>query len=335
MDLYFLGSSSSDGSDPNNWWNTPDFSGGNNYTPSISDDCYIVGGVTCSSDNFSRNFLYVQGTLDMNNGTVTSVTSGGLLVNNLGAVQYNEGTVSFNYGTVSGGSGSVTNQVDTFYFVETVSTDPSILSNWFVDAGLSVTASILPVASKPAEIHTGNCANDSFAYSQLTVADTAVLTLSDNGIYRVYGTVTVSNGTIDLVAFGAVVDENTGTVTTNSGTVAINNGTITNNSGACSSNTSVITYNTGTIAANYGTVANNDAGGVVTTNYATITTNSVGGTVTNNLYGAVITTNSGTVRIGTISGGAGTIAASATTNLANHTAGTNVTLPSGGSLSWW
>jgi hypothetical protein len=37
---------------------------------------------------------------------------------------------------------------------------------------------------------------------------------------------------------------------------------------------------------------------------------------------------------GSIGSGSGTVSAPATTNLANHTGGTNVTLPDAG-LTWW
>lgn len=82
-----------------------------------------------------------------------------------------------------------------------------------------------------------------------------------------------------------------------------------------------------------GTVTTNNNGNI-TTNSGAVTTNTSGGVVSNNLYGGVITNQNGTLRIGTVTGGTGSIAAAAATNLASQTAGTNVTFPSG-NTSWW
>lgn len=106
------------------------------------------------------------------------------------------------------------------------------------------------------------------------------------------------------------------------------------NNGIVQSVAGTVTTNNGTIGPNFGTVTTNNSGGVVTENYGTVTTNNSGGIVVN-IYPGKITTNDGTCRIGTVTGGTGNLAAFAATDLSSHTAGTNVTLPSGASLTWW
>lgn len=337
MDLYFHATSNADGSDATNWWTTVDLSGSNGNTPSMSDACYIVSGVTCSTDNFSRQFLYVDGTLESNNGDVTSVNGSGYLTNNLGVVTTNYGTIAYNYGTVSTNSGNITNQVDAFYFAETTDTSPSNTDNWFVNAGLTINASILPLVTKPAYIQTGICSTDNFSRSALYVN----------------ATLTTNNGVVTEVGIGSSITDNNGTITANLGTVSTNFATVTENGGTIELNPGIVTTNTativtnssggvvttnssgGTVTDNNGTITTNNSGATVTRNSGVITTNSSGGIVTNNIFGGVITTNSGTLKIGTVVGGTGSIVAFAATNLSNHTAGANVTLPSGGSLSWW
>lgn len=100
-----------------------------------------------------------------------------------------------------------------------------------------------------------------------------------------------------------------------------------------STNTGIVTGNNGTITDNNGLIETNASGGIVTNNSGTVTTNASGGSILAN--SGTITTNSGDIQIGIITGGSGTLSAAATTNLASHAAGTNVTLPSGSGLTWW
>ena len=132
---------------------------------------------------------------------------------------------------------------------------------------------------------------------------------------------------------------------TNYNFISANNGNITTNS-----STGRISANNGLIGSNGGTIATNFSGASITQNSRTIITNSgilgtnisTGTVITNsssgviNLNSGVVSTNNGRVTIpGGIGGGTGTIAATSTFNIANMTAGTNVTLPSVGAITVW
>ena len=218
------------------------------------------------------------------------------------------------------------------------------------------------------------CSSSIFNWGTLTVSAGGILTVNDNTpavllnagtiftnsntVTTNTGTIIINNGTIGDNQFVVVTNNNIITTRTANGsttneyqaadipsgyTATILYAAIYNNYGQIgtlmggydvSTNYGGITtiasggsvgYNVGTISNNYGTVSSN--GGTITINQAI-------GYVTNNLFGALITSNLGTVRIGTITGGTGSIAANAATNLSSHTAGTNVTLPSG-NTTWW
>ena len=118
MNLYFQDTDNDqDPTNFNNWWDTADVSGTNGYTPSGVDDCIINSGVTCTSDDFSRGTLVVNGTLTTNNNTVTT---------NYGTVNSNNGTVTTNYGTVNSNNGTVNANYNTINInYGTVSTNVS------------------------------------------------------------------------------------------------------------------------------------------------------------------------------------------------------------------
>lgn len=102
-----------------------------------------------------------------------------------------------------------------------------------------------------------------------------------------------AGNTVESVATGDEMYENSGTVTTNNGTVETNNGTVTTNNGMVDTNSGTVETNgeDGTVVDNSGTVDTNN--GTVGTNKGTVETNDEEGTVSAN-HGTV-TTNNGTV----------------------------------------
>lgn len=190
------------------------------------------------------------------------------------------------------------------YFSSTagVSTAGDTADNWFEDLGFTLPHGYLPTTGDNANFWEGTCTDYSFTCDAVDVRSGATLT----NLYS-----------------GQTLASNQGIVTSNAGSIS------TNASGG------VVTTNYGSLTTNSGTVTTNASGGIVTTNAVdgTITTNASGGTVTYNI--GTVTTNNGNVRIGRIVGGSGTLSAVAATDLSGHTAGANVTLPSGGGLVWW
>ena len=328
-----------------------------------ADAIYVVGGAVLSSHD--------TGTVTANDGTITAcyadVTSNNYIVgthytgtvadnsgtgtisDNRATVTVNNGTISVNYGTVGTNNGTVSTDwtiSTTRYFVDQGDHDGTSGANWSKDPSF-ILPGFLPSGVEDAIIASGVCDTTvGWSAATLTVATGAVLSTNTVTVASNSGTITTNSGGT-VVDNSGTISTNSGTISTNSGTITTNNGTITTNSGTVTTNASggvvslhsgAMTTNSGTVTVNNNTITTNASGGVVTTNNSTITTNASGGIVTNNVYGSgVVTTNDGVIRLGTITGGAGQLAASAATNLENHTAGTNVTLPSGGggSLVWW
>ena len=260
MNLYFSDTNTNqDPFDTGNWWTGAGATGTNSNTPSVSDDCTIDPGHTCSSSGFDYSSLVVQCTLTSNGGgkIVLECASGGTITTNSGTVTTNNGTIGDNQSVVVTNSNIITTRT----------------------AG-------------------GSTTNE---YQSVDIPANYTVTNLNTGI-------SVNDGIIGTLAAGYNVGNNNGSITTVSATASVS-------------------VNYGTITSNSGTVTTNISTGIITTNQAS-------GIVQNHLYGTVITSNLGTVRICTINGGTGSIAAFAATNLASHTAGTNVTLPSG-NTTWW
>ena len=257
------------------------------------------------------------------------------------------------------------------YFSDTAANqDPTDPLNWWTGAGATGSNGNTPSVSDDCTIDPGHiCSSSSFDYNSLVVQGTltsnpggkTVLECASGGtITTNAGTVTTNNGTIDDNQSVVVTNNNIITTRTAGGSTTNEyqaadipaNYTVTNLNVGISVNDGIIGtlaagYNIGnnngpittvsataSVSGNYSTITSNS--GTIVTNFSTgtITTNQASGIVQNNQYGAVITSNLGTVRIGTITGGTGALAANAATNLASHTAGTNVTLPSG-NTTWW
>ena len=258
MNLYFSNTSDQDPTNANNWWDGTGGTGANGYTPTGSDDCFIDASQTCNDSNFTYGSLTV-------NGTLTTNTSGKVVVTNNANIGDNYGTVTTNNGTIG------SNQ-----------------------SGATVVINSAVISSR-------------ISGGTTTTEYEAVDIPSGYTVVNLYAGITNNYGIIGTLV-GVTVENNHGTITT------VNS-------------TSTVSYNFSSIVTNNGQVSRNYSGGTITTNSAT-------GTVYDNMWGAIITTNNGTLRIGTVTGGTGNIRANATTNLANHTAGTNVTLPSG-NTTWW
>jgi hypothetical protein len=191
-------------------------------------------------------------------------------------------------------------------------------TNWFYDEEGSYTPyGFVPDAYDVCTILSGQTIDEFPSYHIDNVLNDGIAIFNN----KTAGTVT---NNFFISANNGVMSNNsfTGRISTNNGTVGTNGGTIaTNSSGA------YININSRTIITNSGTLVTNNSTGTVTTNTNSGVINSTTGTVS---------TNNGSVTIlGGIGGGTGIIAATRTLNIANMTAGTNVTLPSVGAITVW
>jgi hypothetical protein len=297
MTFYFSNTADQDPTNVNNWWDDIGGTGTNGNTPSGGDDCIIESSQTCSTSNFSYNSLTVDGTLTLNETgkTVLTVGASGVVTDNYQLITTNNGTVVTNSST-----GTVT---DNYGTVTSNVPGATVSYNYGIVSTNNGSISNRPSGGSTTIEYEAVSIQGGYTVFHLYASDSNIIN---------NGTITNLHGTIGP-NYGIVTDViSTGTIVLNASIVTSNHGTINFNS-------------SGTVVDNYASIYENS--GTVTTNHSL-------GTVHDNNFGGIITNQNGTVRIGTITGGTGNLAAAAATNLASHTAGANVTLPSG-NTTWW
>jgi len=246
--------------------------------------------------------------------------------------------------------------------------NPANVNNWWDGTGRTGSNGYTPTVYDVCEIDPSQtCSTSNFDFFSLKVYGTLTNNVSGKVILEVVagGTVTTNLGTITTnsgtvadnqwlvgVNYGAITTRTSGGTTTSefqaadipsgytvtylSTSIDTNSGTIgeIQSSRIVTTNYGGITTNNGYVDANYSTIAHNYNAVNVNHPGATITTNESTGNVADHRATATIGNNLGNVRLGTITTGSGTLSAANVTNLSSHTAGANVTLPSG-NTTWW
>lgn len=218
--------SDQDPSNSSNWWDTEDQSGSAGYTPTASDDCYIIAGVTCASDNFSHQTLTNLGTLtvcdnsvDSNSGTI--ITNNGTVIINgsYAIVTLNNGTVETNYGTVTANANIITYS----YGDGVVTSNTGTITN--NDGTVTTNSSGGYIGSSTGEVTT-NAGGAIIINNDLS----GIITTNDGTVNNNYATITTNNGIVtNNIYTGIIVNQNgtlgIGRVSGGTGTIVANGAT--------------------------------------------------------------------------------------------------------------